>query len=291
MISLIITNYKTWDLTERCVKSVDKTDSTKQITEIIIVDDNSEEPIPDHLLNNTLVKIIINGQNKGYAKSVNIGFDHAINDICLLLDSDAYLISPISQIINDFDKQSDLGVLGFNLVDENNIPTGRGEKETDVWSIILGQKTHSIFEKYLNKNKDLITLYSCAIAIRKQAFKEVRGFDEEFDFTDADQDFCMKINRTKWTIGINEKIKIYHNGGGSPQKTSKRVFRFYKNRFMLLKKHNLIKSLFIVKTITSIRLFIELLLLSILGRFKFQKEIWKDKLKSRKEVLCHLKNF
>jgi GT2 family glycosyltransferase len=52
----------------------------------------------------------------------------------------------------------------------------------------VGQRLAGIVEKRLrNKRKQL--LHSCAIGIRRKAFDSIGGFDEDFDFLDADLDF------------------------------------------------------------------------------------------------------
>lgn len=291
MISLIITNYKTWDLTERCIKSVDAVDVDKIITEIIVVDDCSAEPVPHYIQQHQLVKIIVNAANQGYAKSVNIGFKHSTNDICLLLDSDAYLISNPKHIFSNFDKNSYLGLLGFKLVDEQGNKTGNGDVEANAWNLILGQQLDSLFKKIFLRKVPIESLYSCAIAVRRTAFFEAGGFDESFDFLDADHDFSMKINRSKWAMNVDNEIIIFHKGGGSPQLTSKRVVRYYTNRLKLLRKHHLLPNENLVKSLILARLYTELFTLSTIGRIKYAKNILSDKIYSRKQLITNLKSL
>lgn len=288
MISLIITNYNTWDLTERCVKSVTESNSDHEISEIIIVDDFSKDITPDSLKYNSKVNIIRNNTNLGYAKSVNIGFKNATNEICLLLDSDAYLVSGLSKLSSTFEKNKDLGLLGMLLIDENDNPTGRLENEVDFWSILLGQQIHQKFVKLFPKKNAPISLFSCGIAVRKKAFDDVKGFDDGFDFLDADHDFSMKINRSKWKIEVTNSIKIFHKGGGSLQLTSKRVIRFYQNRLKLLRKHKLIKFEKPVLIIMFFRILLEYIyfrLTIMTANHTKEKEQLSDKAYSRKEII------
>jgi hypothetical protein len=291
MISLLITNYNTWELTERCIRSVEHADPSQIIQEIIVVDDYSKQSVPAYIQEHPLVKIIRNEDNLGYVKSVNKAFAEATHPICLLLDSDAYLMSDIALIPQMFEEQQGLGILGFHLVDEHGKSTGRGGPEPDVWSLILGQQLERSFRKLFPKRSKHITLYSCGIAIRKKAFEAIGGFDESFDFLDADHDFSMRMNRSEWYVATCDDIRIFHKGGGSPQLTSKRVIRFYENRLKLLRNHNKVQNEKTVKTLIKIRLHIELFFLTAFGKYKFSVEILKDKFSSRRHLIKILKTL
>lgn len=291
MISLIITNYNTWDLTTRCVNSVAVANAEKYIEEIIIIDDCSNQQAPESLTSNPKVRLIKNATNLGYAKSVNVGFAHAQNEICLLLDSDAYLISGVGCLPLIFEEKKDLGLLGMLLVDEQGKATGRQENEVSLWSILLGQQIHAKLGKLLMHKSKPISLYSCGIAVRKKAFEAVGGFDESFDFLEADHDFSMKINRSKWKIAIDDGIIIYHKGGGSFQLSSKRVIRFYQNRIKLLRKYNKLPLEGLVKFLIKIRLHLELLIIKGARKDRFDADRLEDKIYSRNFIIKHIHKF
>jgi hypothetical protein len=290
MISLLITNYNTWELTERCIRSVEHADPSQVIQEIIVVDDCSTQSAPASIQERPLVKIIKNEDNLGYVKSVNKAFAEAKQPICLLLDSDAHLINDIVLIPKIFEEREGLGILGFNLVDEHGKSTGRGGPEPDIWSLVLGQQLERSFRKLFPKRSKYMTLYSCGIAIRKKAFEAIDGFDESFDFLDADHDFSMRMSRSNWHIATCDNVYIFHKGGGSPQLTSKRVIRFYENRFKLLRKHQLIFFISITKYIIVIRLLLELLYLNSSFMISKRRAVVQDKIQGRKEIIKRIWN-
>ncbi|WP_026903761.1 glycosyltransferase family 2 protein [Pedobacter glucosidilyticus] len=287
MISLLITNYNTWELTERCIRSVEHADPSQVIQEILVVDDCSTQGAPTYIQEHDLVKLVRNENNLGYVKSVNKAFAEATQPICLLLDSDAYLMSDVALIPQMFEEQKGLGILGFHLVDEHGKSTGRGGPEPDVWSLVLGQQLERSFRKLFPKRSKYITLYSCGIAIRKKAFEAIGGFDESFDFLDADHDFSMRMNRKGWQIAICDDIAIFHKGGGSPQLTSKRVIRFYENRTKLLAKHRKLVFRQISLGLTLLRLYLELIIV-----FFFSKSVThEDKKAGRIGAINIIKDY
>jgi GT2 family glycosyltransferase len=290
MISLLITNYNTWPLTLKCIEASFAQVDTALIKEIIVIDDGSRQEAPEILLTNHKVKIHYNSENLGYAACVNKAFALANEDICLLLDSDAYIISGLTVIIKRFQQKENLGILSLKLVDENGNITGSAEPEVNFWSILLGQQLDARFGSFFYKPSNKWSIFSCAMAVRKIAFEEVNGFDTDFDFLDADHDFSMKINRSPWKIEFENACLVYHIGNGSPQKTSKRVIRFYQNRYKLLKKYNKIKSPRLLVNLIFCRLSLELFILKIKSFFNFNEMII-DKIYGRKQVLQFLKNI
>jgi len=289
MISILITNYNTWDL---CLRSIDSitAEELKYLSEIIIVDDASDQSPPKELVEHPLVRIQENRVNKGYAACVNQAFELAKESICLLLDSDAYLISGTKFILEQFSKHPQLGILALKLVDEHGKTTGRAEPEVKVWGLLLGQQLDAKIGKYLYKPSNNWSIFSCGMAVRKEAFIAVNGFDTAFDFLDADHDFSMKINRSGWKISFEDQCVIYHVGNGSPQSTAKRVIRFYKNRRKLLCKYDLYNYPKLFDGLIYTRVSLEKLVLKFLKLISNDNEILSDKILSRQNILFFLRN-
>ncbi len=92
MVSIIIINYNTYQLTSVCIRSIYK--STLNIEfEIILVDNGSTECSAE-LFKNEFPEIILikSDKNLGFAKGNNLGISKARGDIILLLNSDTLLI-------------------------------------------------------------------------------------------------------------------------------------------------------------------------------------------------------
>jgi GT2 family glycosyltransferase len=90
LVSIIIINYNTFQLTCNCIKSVIK--YTNVPYEIILVDNNSSERNADDFLKLfPKIRLIKSVENTGFAKGNNLGIDKAKGDLLLLLNSDTYL--------------------------------------------------------------------------------------------------------------------------------------------------------------------------------------------------------
>lgn len=122
MVSIIIVNYNTYQLTKKCIESVYA--KTKNcLFELILVDNASTECDP-YIFKSEFpeVELIVNANNKGFAGGNNTGIGKANGDYILLLNSDTELVNDAVSIameamIND----QTIGVLTGKLI----YPDGR----------------------------------------------------------------------------------------------------------------------------------------------------------------------
>ena len=113
MVSVIIINYNTFQLTCDCISSVFK--FTKGVPfEIILVDNASTERNPSHFLEKfPSIKLIESKKNLGFAGGNNLGIQHAKGDTILLLNSDTLLTEDsISLSVAQLQKDPSIGALG-----------------------------------------------------------------------------------------------------------------------------------------------------------------------------------
>jgi GT2 family glycosyltransferase len=286
LISVVVTNYNTTALTIRCLEGI-KRHLASRPAEVVVVDDASEEKIGGVLPEGTV--LVENGTNQGYVRSVNIGVARATGDLVLLLDSDAVPASDVfSSMADAFARRPRLGALGFRLVDRVGRPTGATQPEPTAIGLALGQALEARMIGWLSRSsKAWFTIHSCAIAFRRRVFADLGGFDEGFDFLDADTDFSMRLRRAGWDLEIAEDAHILHEGSGSPQTTARRVVRHHANRWRLLEKHGLISHPRLLKGTLAMRHAAELLWLSGPSRI-FQKEsiTRADKLDGRRQLMA-----
>lgn len=283
-IAVLITNYNTWDLARQCASEFVRF-SGPHLREILIVDDGSTDPapaLPD------LVRVLRNPANLGYVGSVNAGFRHLDADLVLLFDSDARPLSDLVPTVRDrFVADPDLAQLGFTLVDERDRPTGAVSPDPRVLELLLGQKLSG----WVAPPPGLLCLHSCAIAVRRQAFLDIGGFDEGFDFSDADLDFSLRLHASGWHVALAAGCKAYHTGGGSSQTTAKRVLRHHRNRWRLLQKHDRLPAPALLKAGLAARHLLEYALLQVAGPWLVRDRVARaDKLYGRQQLLARVWN-
>jgi GT2 family glycosyltransferase len=284
-ISIVIPVYGQWHLAKRNIDSLLKFDR-ERIEEIILVDDCSPKSNP-YQFDDKIVRVIKNNVNLGYTGSVNNGLRQAVCEIIMLLDSDAYLIKPVvADVIEMYEKDPLLACVGYRTVDDNGNLTGSFCYEPIALGLIAGQKLEYKLEQLHLFNKRNIMPYSCSVSFRNQSLKEMDYFDQQqFPVLDADLDLSMRIHRSKWKLLFNEQIILSHSGGNSYKINYKRVLLFYKSRWKLLRKHNLIKFPHLTKTLIQARLNVELFILTVLCFVKWNDPQIREKKNGRKIIL------
>jgi GT2 family glycosyltransferase len=287
-VSVLITNYNTCPDAERCARSAVE-HSGNVLDTVLIVDDCSDTTAPDDLP--APIEVLRNETNQGYVRSVNIGMARLDTDLVILLDSDAEpLMDVVPGVQEAFRSNADLGALSLHLVDREGNPTGAVSPEPTVRQYVLGQKLGAMVRQARDTDAtpppERMCIHSCGIGIRRAAFEDIGGFDEGFDFLDADTDFSMRLRQAGWELAKSDDLVAYHEGGGSPQSTAKRVVRHHRNRWRLLKKHGKLRRPTVIKLLLFLRHLLEYGLLRVAGDFvASDPDIRQDKLAGRQRLL------
>ena len=226
-ISVVIPLYNGWHLLKRNIDSLIKYDF-ENIAEIIVVDDCSPTPNP-HIFDNSLVTQITNSRNLGYTGTVNNGLKKAKSKIILLLDSDAFLVSPIISKLNEvYLRDPIVGCVGFDAIAESGKATGSYQYMSSAWKLVVGQALQAKIDRVIPKNKKYILPLSCCVSFRKECLQELNYFDDQtFPVLEADTDLGMRIHKSKWKLLYDSRVSVVHEGGNSYKVDSKRVRMYH----------------------------------------------------------------
>jgi N-acetylglucosaminyl-diphospho-decaprenol L-rhamnosyltransferase len=284
--SVVITNHDTWPLSLRCVRAL-ATHSRERLASVVIVDDGSKTPAPPELPD--WVTVIHNQKNLGYQASVNVGFRAVTTDWVLLLDSDAYpLMDVVEPLTRAFAADPKLGAVALATVDELGRRTQSAQAEPGTLGFLVGPRLEGAYLRVRELwGPSQVVVYSCALAVRRAAFESIAGFDEEFDFLDADLDFSLRLSAAGWKVQLDPSLLAFHKGSGSPQAQSKRVLRCYRNRWRLLEKHQKLGPAAALKVLLALRHQAEIETLQVLLRVTpagAKRDLYAEKLRVRHKL-------
>lgn len=250
--SIIIINYKTKDITKRCLKSILLNCNSDY--EIILVDNNSNDGSVEYLEKEFAdkVKIIKNETNLGFAKANNIGAKKAQGDYLLFLNSDTILHN---DILNDFtsfiNKQNNLNNLGIIapklILEDSTEQKGAYGNFPNIFNTIFLK-----FKKKKNVKKKVFEVdwvSGAAFVIKNNIFKKLNGFDESFFMYFEDVDLCKRLKSLSFKVIVNKNIVLTHLGGKSITKSGIRKKYYYNSQDYYFKKHYGIKIMTLMKII------------------------------------------
>jgi GT2 family glycosyltransferase len=276
---VVITNCNTEQQLRHCVKQCDLHEPV--LADFVVIDDASAE-IPDP--GSERVRLLRNPSNLGLVGSLNRGITECRADLVVVFDSDAYPLAPfVQEIIRTFTENPDLAMAAFATFNSRGTRSESTLPEPGVLSILLGQKIYAKIAHAMPPKP--LCVFTCAMVVRKTDFLAAGGFDPQFDWLDLDLDLSMVFTRMEKSLILLEGLEAFHEGGGSPQKTSARVLRFYLNRWKLLKKHDLLPLAPLVKSAILARLCAEWFLLHVAGGMFFPREIAREKSRGRLMVI------
>jgi len=231
-LSIIIVNYRCWEVLARCIESFNKYKPNISY-EIIVVDNNSQ----DGKFNNFKqqfheIKLIANKGNYGFSNGCNLGADNANGEFLLFLNPDITLTnSPaIDDMFSFAVANPNVGITSCRTLYSD----GKREREiaflnpwlTIGWVRALYKLTFSRkIAKKFPENKNIWYpewVAGSVILIQKDFFKKIGKWSENiFWMYSEDPDLCLKITKNGKKIALLRNVELKHLHGGSSRKNPK----------------------------------------------------------------------
>lgn len=229
MISVIIVDYDSADLTKRAVDSV--LNENEEI-EIFVVD-NTCTATERQLLNSALpkeVNQIYNKTNEGFGKACNKAYAASIGEWIFLLNPDAYIMPGALTRLKDFlIKNSDAGAVGpriyWNtsrtfLLPPSILPSGSGELWQRIGEI---SRLFGFIDACVTRNRQLRAWKAVSplrqralsgghVMLRRSAIDKCGGlFDESFFMYYEDSDLSVRLRRAGYSLHMEPRAEVVHN--------------------------------------------------------------------------------
>ena len=240
--SIIIVTWNGLDHLKTFLPSVLET--TYDHFEVIIADnastDGTRQWIEEHAPG---CRIVTFDENHGYCGGNNRAVPYAKGDILLFLNNDVRVEPDWLHHLNQSFENDAVGAVQ---------PKMRSHMEPDSFEYAgaaggmidwLGYPfcRGRIFE-HVEKDKgqydeacDIFWASGAALAIRKDLFNKLRGFNEEFEFHMEEIDLCWRVWNSGIRVRFQPKSVVYHLGGGSlPMGSPRKVYYNYRNSLMML---------------------------------------------------------
>jgi N-acetylglucosaminyl-diphospho-decaprenol L-rhamnosyltransferase len=228
-LTAIVVNFEAGDLLTSCVRSLE----AEGVDQIIVVDNGSADRSLEVLrAAGTRAEIISAPTNRGYGAGVNLGARHADSSALLACNADLVLAAgALRPLLDDLQAMPDVAAVGPRLV------TAEGEVYPSARSFpsLAESAGHAFVGLFSEQNKwtrsykhldqDLGTadggatevdwVSGACVAIRKEAFDSVGGFDEGYFMYVEDVDLCWRLRRAGWRIVYEPRSTVTHVQGVS----------------------------------------------------------------------------
>ena len=218
-VSIIIPTKNNLGTIQRCIESIQKKTKYSNI-EIIIVDNASDKKEVTDYYKSLSIKILTYTENFNFSKMNNFGVEHSTGDLLLFLNDDTKVLDPLwlDELVG-ICLQKDVGVVGAKLVFFDNsiqhagmlfLKTGAGFHPA-----MRQNKNSGVYHNTVNVMKDCSAVTGACLLTMKKIFKQVGGFDNQFDIYYGDSDLCLKIQDAGYRTVYTPFTELLHDGSTS----------------------------------------------------------------------------
>lgn len=271
-VAVVILNWNGEKLLEQFLPSVIKYSPQAKI---YVADNNStddsvkflEDKFPE-------VKIIKNDINAGYAGGYNLALRSVPEDIHILLNSDVEVtenwLIPIIEVFKEEPETAAIQpkILDFKKKDHFEYAGAAGGFiDKFGYPFCRGRIFQHLEEDHGQYNNDVYIFWAsgACLAVRKSAFIEIGGLDEDFFAHQEEIDLCWRLQNAGYRIKYVANSRIFHVGGATLQEMNpKKTFFNFRNSLFLILKNVKPKNVYFI-------LFIRMILDGIAGlKFVFE---------------------
>jgi GT2 family glycosyltransferase/glycosyltransferase involved in cell wall biosynthesis len=218
-ISIVIPSKDKVALLSRCIETVLKTSGDWDL-EILIVDNGSAEPATTEyyrtLEGDPRIRVLEFDEPFNYSAMNNLGAAHASGDYLLFLNNDTEAIDPewLRELIG-WVQVKEIGAVGAKLLRPNRaiqhagVIVGLGGFAGHPFADV-SENTFGLFgstEWYRN----YLAVTGACVAMRREVFEQVGGFDESFISCGSDVEICLRLRMAGYRVVYNPFARLVHH--------------------------------------------------------------------------------
>jgi hypothetical protein len=252
--SIIVLQYNHADLTRQCLTSL--LSHIDRRHQVILVDNHSTERDARELGNEFPgVTWVACQENGGFGRGNNAGARHASGDVLLFLNNDTLIKSDfVSPLLRRFAESPAAAIVGPRLLNDDGsfqlsagrLPTFAQEMLDKGIAVAMaggGGAVSRAVERSFTRPRLVEWVTGAALAIRRDVFDLVRGFEEIFFMYFEDKDLCARVRHAGFQVWFDPASEIVHLRGGSASPRMARIYRESQLRFYRLHRSRLEQAL------------------------------------------------
>ncbi|MBT4051734.1 MAG: glycosyltransferase family 2 protein [Bacteroidetes Order II. Incertae sedis bacterium] len=242
-ISILIVSWNALETVKKCLPSIVATQYDS--FEILFVDNASEDGSAQWVEDTfPSVRIVRHPENWAFCRGNNEAVAHAKGEVLVILNNDVEVppdwLTPLAQTfktdssvgaaqpkLHQFDDRSMFEYAGAagGFLDRDGYPFTRGRLF----------ETMEIDQGQYDQDTDIFWASGTCLAIRKDVFESLGGFEESFFMHMEEIDLCWRLRSRGWRIVLVPASVIYHLGGASLAKGNQRkTYLNFRNNLLML---------------------------------------------------------
>lgn len=257
-LSVCILTHSQPVLLRQCVAScVSEIERAGLSGEIIVVDNASGDRYPEELAASMpMVQVIRSEENMGFAVANNMAVNLSRGENVLLLNDDAILqAGSLELMMSALKADPRIAAAGPTLVFPDGSPqvlymnkrlpnvrgmfseftgrdlTWRHKRWAREWLTMWDSPEHAAEPEQLS---------GACLLVRRQAWQQVGGFDEQFHYVLDDTDLCFRLRKAGWRFRCVQAALVTHYGGSTFVRWDRieQQLNYYKCIYAYFRKHS-----------------------------------------------------
>jgi GT2 family glycosyltransferase len=243
-LSVVLVCWNNKEYLEGCLDSIYSA-GLHSAFEILVVDNGStdgsqsmlKERYPDVIL-------IENGENVGLGRASNQGVQASIGRFALLLNNDTIVSGEaINAMVRYMEENEDAGAVGGKLLNaDGSFQGGFGNFSTLREEFLITSRIGELLSDGYPSHRDAADtrpvdwLSSACLLVRRKAFDEVGGLDEEYFIYGDEVDLQYRLKKAGWTVYYIPNAETLHYGGRSMDRWRRRKM-VYRGKLLFYRKN------------------------------------------------------
>lgn len=225
MLSIVLLNYNTKELTINCLNSIfDNPPSTEY--KVVLVDNASADGSVDEvkkMFKN--IKVIQNKKNLGFSAGNNIGLKSIDSDYYLLINSDTLVQKDsLDNMLKFMESHLEFGVISCKLLNpDRSFQPNAGQLpnpiNTFLWvsnlDIVSTNAYQARSKSYYKNGREVGWVSGAVMLIKDEVLKKAGYLDEGIFMYGEDVEFCMRVKKNGFRVGWTDTAEVIHIGGAS----------------------------------------------------------------------------
>lgn len=234
-VFVVVLHYKGKEFTRECLLSLKKIEAANFSIKVVVVDNNSPEPIDNLKKEFKEIVFIKNRKNFGFAEGNNVGIRLALKeqaDCVLILNNDTIVDKNLLIQLIAATESERVGIVapkiyfapGYEYHRARYKPNEQGKVfwytggKVDWRNILCSHRGVDEVDKgQYDKQIETDFVSGCTMLIKREVLEKIGLFDKRYFLYLEDVEFCQRAKKSGFKIIYQPKAKVWHFNAGSSQ--------------------------------------------------------------------------
>lgn len=256
-VTISIVSYNTCDDLRNCLASLQARRDEGEVTvEVVVADNQSVDGSVDMVRAEfPWVRVVETRGNLGYGRANNAGLAEARGRYYFVLNADTEVQPGALKVMRDFmDESPKAGCVGAQLILRDGSTQTSCARDPGLLAVFWEQTyldkllpNNTITGNYLmtdwdyKDRREVEQVCGACLFVRREAWKQIDGFDPAYFMYFEDTDFCIRLRRAGWSIYFIPEARIHHLLGSASAKNwqtrARMISAYNKSRYYYFNRY------------------------------------------------------